>query len=317
MFAPVGYLPLAEVYRRFQSASFEMRPHVDIFQTLGEDGEYPQSECQENLNTDAKKVFPYWGIWRLCLSPDIPTYLCSPTGIILRVSNSFFIFADGGIASIEHFMFPVIEGSELEGVIEDIHIDPITRYKATHHDDCFTVSFKTGQVRALNDMKSIAVQQLTTARKTSNFRVQQLLTALEAAGGPANGKPLDWTPSEERPIHEYIDEEMLIHASRFTGWSVCFFEDDIPEEDEDLLALVPFAQAFDSTAAKQTRTSSEIIAEIIEAYDSGKIVTRDVYKRKLAADMKEEEWRATWREATLQRPALSRRGPKSRKSEQL
>lgn len=311
MFAPIGYIPLAEVHYFLHSARSEMGSVSEALNALSPADGSPPPQWQINLNLDAIEMFPFWAVWWLCTSPHFPTYLCSPAGQILRISHSFFMFADDGISSIDRFFFPVLEGDDVDRVIENMRNHVMTDDEELQFDNCFTVSLETGCVRSLEEMRAALVEYDITEELADKRQVQQLLIALEAAGGPKkNGKPLKISPVVEEPLEKRVHDEFFISASRFTGWSVCFSENDIPSGAGDLLSLVPFTRNLERAVIVNEASPEEIVQKIVEMYDSGIPVVRDAVRRTLATGMKVEQWRTIWKEATLLRPSLSRRGPK-------
>ncbi|HDY96310.1 hypothetical protein [Sulfitobacter litoralis] len=66
------------------------------------------------------------------------------------------------------------------------------------------------------------------------------------------------------------------------------------------------------SASSKKRAS--VVDQIFQVIDSGVAVKRDDIKRRVAVNMKVDEWRAHWREAVTKRPELGRSGPKPKRS---
>jgi hypothetical protein len=100
----------------------------------------------------------------------------------------------------------------------------------------------------------------------------------------------------------------------YEGFLLSIDEADFP--DDDLIRKSMFLDIESSGAdipAPPRLSSNDIVSEIIRMVDSGLTVVRDEIRRGLAGHMREEEFRATWREASAARPIISRRGPKKGK----
>lgn len=119
---------------------------------------------------------------------------------------------------------------------------------------------------------------------------------------------------ETRVPSEISSKTLKKVAASFSGWAVCVKADALLIDDADLLALLDafFDYAKDGVGSDIT-TTSDITAEIIRRFDAGDVVIRDKIRAELAKGIKYDSWKAIWKDATLLRPRLSRRGPKGQK----
>lgn len=291
MFAPEGFLTARAVEERFGDAILARAKMKSLLPKVGlSDGSAAYRGSDLRLLSDAKEIFPLWAMCRLLGGQLIAPYICSPNGLIFKADRIFFW---GGDLQFDDFTLPVEEDTELADFLEDYH----RKGKGMDYSPPDVGWFTSSDIWLISEPNDIAakVDELIAKERSD---MEELF--MDEDSSVATGKV-------DSIIRYY--RSLQASVSRFSGWSICFKEADIPSDFDGLISLVGATIATAKNSLKGLK-SSDIVDEIVALVDGGRTVKRDEIRRSLASGMKEEEWRATWAEARRQRPAISRRGPK-------
>jgi hypothetical protein len=320
MFAPPGYITADELIERFVIASTNkfsfdllrlvMDPDLEVnraHRAASDDGSIsPVTAAALRRLYDAKSIFPIWAIWQICRERLIAPYICSPDCIVLRAGANFF-YGPMDLQFYE-FMLPVDEDSTLaefldqrrEGEKENgLYLNLV--------DDGWFLSPESWLIRDRDEIVSAIEASVILEEDRARQSYNNVSEALDRNGvSDVEREPFD-ERSAETAMQDY--QQIIRDVSRFSGWALCFKEDEVPKNADDLLSLVGFTVNEKITPSGDL-SQREIVAEIVRMAEAGLPVVRDEVKRTLASHMKAEEWRETWKQVSNLHPEVSRRGPK-------